>query len=84
MDTGLEVWPQQCQAQGDNHCPGPVVNTIAEDEAFLDTCAHSWITISQTPTSIPQCFSTGPLFIHSAPVCSAAWDCCDKGRIFGL
>ncbi|TRZ18534.1 hypothetical protein HGM15179_008589 [Zosterops borbonicus] len=30
LDTGFEVWPHQCPAQGDNRCPGPAGHTIAD------------------------------------------------------
>ncbi|RMC04477.1 hypothetical protein DUI87_18922 [Hirundo rustica rustica] len=60
LNTGFEVWPHQCPAQGDNPCPAPAGHTIADPGqdaiALLGPWAHPGsrsVTVTSTPRSFP-------------------------------
>ncbi|RMC14077.1 hypothetical protein DUI87_09165 [Hirundo rustica rustica] len=46
LDTGSEVQPHQCPAQGDSHCPAPAGHTIADPPRIPEAFLATWVMFS--------------------------------------
>lgn len=74
LDAGFEVWPHQCWAQWDSHCPGPVGSTFALSQirvplAFLVTwveLAYFGPTVDQHPQVLHCWAASQPLWPQPA------------------
>ena len=82
LTTGLEVWPHQCQVQGDNHFPSPAGHAIPDTSqdavgllGHLGTLpAHIQLAVTQHPQVL---FLPGSFAATLPQACSIAWGCCD-------
>lgn len=61
LDTGFEMWPQQCVVKGDNYCPGTTGHTSFDrGQDSICPLAHlgtHWLMPSQLSNSIHRPFS---------------------------
>ncbi|KAJ7401712.1 integral membrane protein dgcr2 idd [Pitangus sulphuratus] len=91
MNTEFKVWPQWCQIQSDNHCPGPAGHTIPDTSqdaiGLLDhlgtLLVHVQLVVDQHPQVLShwaafQPLCPKPVVLHGVVVTQV------QGSAFGL